>query len=116
MRTHCQLTHLHLQCLQIQLLLCLALYGFNPSIYNLFALLQRKMLLPTCLYRICCNVNVTESLNRKSNTNDVDQTAQLFCRFIFVVCTDIKSISQYHHFMGEHTIKHVNLDFFSIPF
>ena len=26
----------------------------------------------------------------------VDQTAQLFGRFIFVVCTDIKSISQYH--------------------
>ena len=59
---------------------------------------------------------MTESLNHKSNTNDVDQTAQLFCRFIFVVCIDIKSISQYHHFMGEHMIKHVYLDFFSIPF
>ena len=40
MRTHCQLTHLDLHCLQVQLFLCLALYGFNLSIYNLFALLQ----------------------------------------------------------------------------
>ena len=40
MKTHCQLTHLHLHCLQIQLFLCLALYGFNLLIYNLFALLQ----------------------------------------------------------------------------
>ena len=40
MRTHCQLTQLHLHCLQIHLFLCLVLYGFNLSISNLFALLQ----------------------------------------------------------------------------
>ena len=40
MKTHCQLTHLHLLGLQILLFLCLALYRFNLSIYNLFALLQ----------------------------------------------------------------------------
>ena len=57
---------------------------------------------------------MTESLNHKCNTNDVDQTAQLFYRFIVVVC---KAISQYHfvflnHFMGDNKIKHVNLDIF----
>ena len=43
-----------------------------------------------------CNVNVTESFIHKSNTNDVDQTAHLFNRFIVVVCIAVKSISQYH--------------------
>ena len=39
---------------------------------------------------------MTESFNHKSNTNDVDQTAHLFNRFIVVVNIAVKGISQYH--------------------
>ena len=40
MKTHCQLTHLHSTLFANSAILCLALYGFNLSIYDLFALLQ----------------------------------------------------------------------------
>ena len=63
---------------------------------------------------------MTESLNHKSNNNDVDQTAHLFYRFIVAVCIAIKGISQYHFvfksFHGKTHGKTFKFRFFSISF
>ena len=59
---------------------------------------------------------MTESFNHKSNTNDVDQTAHLFNRFIVVACAYLlrafRNIILYLNHFLEHMINYVK-DFFN---